>query len=74
MHHLSYGLVWSEKNISNFCYLIRVEHEKCSEMCVWIVSFGQKIEKMGLLLVKKVNIGKEAFMSFTPSLPNSGFR
>ena len=22
------------------CYLIRVEHEKCSEMCVWIVRFG----------------------------------
>jgi hypothetical protein len=27
----------------NFCYLIRVEHEKWSEMCVWIVRFGQKL-------------------------------
>jgi hypothetical protein len=27
----------------NFCYLIRVEHKKCSEMCVWIFRFGQKL-------------------------------
>ena len=28
-----------------FCYLIRVEHEKCSDMCVWIVRFGTKLRK-----------------------------
>ena len=28
-----------------FCYLIRVEHEKCSDMCVWIVRFGPKLRK-----------------------------
>ena len=27
------------------CYLIRVENEKCSEMCVWIVRFSQKLRK-----------------------------
>ena len=27
------------------CYLICVEHEKCSEMCVWNVSFGPKLRK-----------------------------
>jgi hypothetical protein len=39
------GMVWfGQKNVfSNFCYLIRVEHEKCSEMCVWIVGSGQKL-------------------------------
>ena len=41
MGHPRYGLVWSKKSFSNFCYLICVEHEKCSEMCVWIVRFGQ---------------------------------
>jgi hypothetical protein len=52
------ALVWyGQKNhFSYFCYLIRVEHEKCSEMCVWIVGFGQKLRKLGLLLLKKVNI------------------
>jgi hypothetical protein len=28
------------------CYLNRVEHEKCSEMCVWIVRFGLKLRKL----------------------------
>jgi hypothetical protein len=28
-----------------FCYLNRVEYEKCSEMCVWIVRFAQKLRK-----------------------------
>jgi hypothetical protein len=26
-----------------FCYLNRVEHENSSEMCLWIVRFGQKL-------------------------------
>jgi hypothetical protein len=30
---------------SNFCYLIRVEHEKYSEMCDWIIRFGQNLKK-----------------------------
>jgi hypothetical protein len=35
-------LYGQKKIFFNFCYLNRVEHEKCSEMCVWIVRFGQK--------------------------------
>ena len=27
-----YGRVWPKKMFSNFCYLIRVEHAKCSEI------------------------------------------
>jgi hypothetical protein len=30
---------------STLCYLIRVEHEKFSEMCVSIVRFGQNLRK-----------------------------
>ena len=37
--------VWPKKIIFKVCYLIRVEHEKCSEMCVWIIRFGQKLRK-----------------------------
>ena len=29
----------------NYCYLIRVEHTKCSEMYVWIVRFGKNLRK-----------------------------
>jgi hypothetical protein len=35
----------AKKDFFYFCYLIRVEHEKFSEMCVWIVRFGQKLRK-----------------------------
>ncbi len=37
-----------------FCYLIRLEYEQCSEMCVWIVTFDQKL-RMGLFFGKKVS-------------------
>jgi hypothetical protein len=36
----------------NFCYLIRVEHEKCSVMCLWIIRFGPKLGKWDLVLEK----------------------
>jgi hypothetical protein len=29
-----------------FSYLIRVEHDKCSEMCVWIVRLRLKLRKL----------------------------
>jgi hypothetical protein len=29
----------------HFCYLNLLEHEKCSEICVWIVGFGQILRK-----------------------------
>jgi hypothetical protein len=40
-------MVWiDQKNVFlNFCYLIRVEHRKWSEMCVLIVRFGLKFTK-----------------------------
>ena len=40
-------LVWiDQKNVFfQLCYLIRVEHEKFSEMCVRIVRFGLKLRK-----------------------------
>ena len=41
MGHPRYGLIWSKKIFFKFCYLIHVEHEKCSEMCVLIARFGQ---------------------------------
>jgi hypothetical protein len=44
MGHLDRGLVGQKKIVSYF-YLIRVEHEKCSEMCVWIVRFDPKLKK-----------------------------
>jgi hypothetical protein len=34
-----------KKLFLKFGYLIRVEHEKCSEMCVWIGRFGQNLRK-----------------------------
>jgi hypothetical protein len=34
-----------KKLFLKFCYLIHVENEKCSEMCVWIVRFGQNLRK-----------------------------
>jgi hypothetical protein len=40
-----YGREWPKKVKIFFCYLIRVEHEKCSETCVWIIRFGQKLRK-----------------------------
>jgi hypothetical protein len=44
-HPLPHGpsQIWSKltkNHIFSFCYLVRVEHEKCSEMCYWIVRFG----------------------------------
>jgi hypothetical protein len=33
--------------IKNILLLDLLEHEKCSEMCVWIVRFGQKLRKLG---------------------------
>jgi hypothetical protein len=48
------------KELNFFCYLIRVEHEKYSEMRVWIVRNGQKL-KMGLFLVKK--LAKESLLN-----------
>jgi hypothetical protein len=36
-----YDRVWPKNFFIKVCYLIRVEHEKRSEMCVWIVRFGQ---------------------------------
>jgi hypothetical protein len=43
--------------------LNREEHEKSSEMCVWIVGFGQKLRNW-----EKANILKSAYMSLTPFL------
>jgi hypothetical protein len=39
------GMAWFGQKIKKiyFCYLIRVEHEKCFEMCAWIVRFGQNL-------------------------------
>jgi hypothetical protein len=39
--------VWvdQKKVFFYFCYLIRVQHKKCSETCVWIVRFGQNLRK-----------------------------
>jgi hypothetical protein len=42
---LGYGLVCSTKMLSKFCYLIRVELENCSDMCVLISRFGQNLRK-----------------------------
>ena len=40
-------LVWIDKKIFlNFCYLIRVEHIKSSEICFRIVRFGLKLRKL----------------------------
>ena len=68
---LRLGLVSLKIIFFKFCYLIQVEHEKCSEMCVWNVSVWNvcsKIEKLGLFLVKKVNIEKSAKKSLIHSL------
>jgi hypothetical protein len=40
-----YGRVRPKIIFFHLCYLIRVEYEKCSAMCVWIVRFGQKLRK-----------------------------
>jgi hypothetical protein len=45
-----------KKKLGFFCYLIRLEHEKCSEMCVW-----SKIEKLGPFLVKNFKYKKSPF-------------
>jgi hypothetical protein len=45
-----------KKSFSAHCVNSILEHEKFSEMCVWIVRFGQQIDKMGLFIVEKVNI------------------
>ena len=40
--------LWSgstKKFFFYFCYSIRVEHGEFSEMCVWIVRFGQNLRK-----------------------------
>jgi hypothetical protein len=29
----------------NFCNSNLIEHGKCSEMCIWIVGFGQNLRK-----------------------------
>jgi hypothetical protein len=42
-----------KKYFSNFCHLIRVENEKCSEMSIQILKIRSKIEKKGVFLVKK---------------------
>jgi hypothetical protein len=36
---------------TKYWYLIRLEHKKCSEMCVRIVRFGLKLKKMGPFLM-----------------------
>ena len=37
----SLGMVWFGKKLFSNCFdLIRIDHEKFSEMCVWIVRFG----------------------------------
>jgi hypothetical protein len=41
--HESSETLQAIESFSYFCYSIRVEHEKCSEMCVWIVGFGQNL-------------------------------
>jgi hypothetical protein len=38
-------MVWIDQKSNFFYYLIRIEHNKCSEMCVWIVKFGLKLIK-----------------------------
>ena len=68
MVHTRYGRYKSKIIFFQLCYLIRVEHEKCSEMCVWIVGFGQILRKLGLFLVEKVDISKSDYMSLTPFL------
>jgi hypothetical protein len=48
------GMVgFGQKIFSYFCYLI---HEKCSEMCVWIVRFSQKRLFLGKKTLQKVPI------------------
>jgi hypothetical protein len=60
---------YSQKKIFlTFCYLIRVEHEKCSEMCVRIVKFGQKLKKWDYFYVENFITWKNSHMSLTHSL------
>jgi hypothetical protein len=42
----------------HFCYLIRVEHEKCSEMCIWIVGSGQKLRNWDYFYEKRSTFKK----------------
>ena len=60
-YFFSYGppQIWSgsAKNyFFYFCYLIRVEHEKWSEMCVWVVGFSQKMRKLDLKISTFKNV------------------
>jgi hypothetical protein len=44
------GMVgFGQKIFLEFGFLIHVEHEKCSEICVWIVRFGQNLRKLEYL-------------------------
>ena len=45
MVHTRYARYQPKIIFFQLCYLNRVEHEKCSEMCVWIVRFGQNLRK-----------------------------
>jgi hypothetical protein len=45
MGHLVRVGYGQKKYFLNVCYLFRVEHEKYSEMCFLIFSFGQKLRK-----------------------------
>jgi hypothetical protein len=38
-------IIIAKKFFLKFCYLIRVEHKKCSEMCVLIIRFVLKLIK-----------------------------
>ena len=40
MYHSGYDREYPSKKI---CYFIHLEHEKCSEIWLWIVSFGQRL-------------------------------
>jgi hypothetical protein len=48
MSHLEWVGFGQKNFFPKFCYLIRVEHEKYSEMCDWIFRFGQNLKKWDL--------------------------
>jgi hypothetical protein len=51
-----------KKRFFQLCYLIHVEQEKCSEMCVRIVRFGLKLRKW-TIFSEKLTFSKNANFS-----------
>jgi hypothetical protein len=67
----------ADPSFSQFCYLIRVEHEKYFVMCVLVIGFGQKmrnwvnhITTRGCYIKKVKNMAECLYHTFITALFN----